>query len=85
MLAALADTEASRPRPALAARRLETLLALFKAAGVARARLVETPPLAERPDTTGGTIDLNVLEPDAPRRSQLLQTLRGLGGTVVGE
>ncbi len=85
MLAALADTEASPAHaPALAARRLETLLALFKEAGVARARLVETP-LAERPDTTGGTIDLNVLEPDAPRRSQLLQTLRGLGGTVVGE
>ena len=70
MLAALAETEASPAHaPALAARRLETLLALFKEAGVARARLVETP-LAERPDATGGTIELNVLEPDRPRRSR---------------
>jgi uncharacterized protein involved in outer membrane biogenesis len=85
MLAALAETEASPAlAPALAKLRLETLLALFKEAGIARARLVETP-LAERPDTAGGTIDLNVLEPDAPRRSQLLQTLRGLGARVVGD
>jgi hypothetical protein len=84
ILAALAGTEASPGlAPALAARRLETLRALFKEAGIARARLVETP-LAERPDAAGGTIDLTVLEPDAPRRS-LLQKLRGLGGTVIGE
>jgi Domain of Unknown Function (DUF748) len=85
MLAALAETEASPAHaPALAQRRLETLRALFKEAGTARARLVETP-LAERPDAVEGTIDLTVLEPDVPRRSQLLQTLRGLGATVVGE
>ena len=85
ILAALAGTEASPAlAPALAARRLETLLALFKEAGIARARLVETP-LAERPDAAGGTIDLTVLEPDAPRRRSLLQMLRGLGGTVIGE
>ena len=84
MLAALAETVASPGlAPALAARRLETLRALFKEAGIARARLVETP-LAERPDAAGGTIDLTVLEPDGPRRS-LLQKLRGLGGTVIGE
>jgi Domain of Unknown Function (DUF748) len=37
----------------------------FKEAGVAGARLVETP-FAERPDAAEGTIDLNVLEPDVP-------------------
>jgi uncharacterized protein involved in outer membrane biogenesis len=84
-LAALADTEASPAHaPALAQRRLETLLAAFKEAGVPQARLVESP-LVERPDSTEGAIELNLLEPDAPRRSQLLQTLRGLGGTVVGD
>jgi hypothetical protein len=84
-LAALADTEASPAHaPALAQRRLETLLAAFKEAGIPQARLVESP-LVERPDSTEGAIELNLLEPDRPRRSQLLQTLRGFGGTVAGE
>jgi hypothetical protein len=69
LLTALADTEASPAHaPALAARRLETLLTALKEAGVARARLVEAPP-AERADSTAGMIELNVLEPDSSRRS----------------
>ena len=84
-LAALADTEASPAHaPALAQRRLETLLAAFKQAGVPQARLVESA-LVARPDSTEGVIELNLLEPDRPRRSQLLQTLRGLGGTTPSE
>ena len=81
-LDALADTEASPAHAtALAARRLETLLAAFKEAGVARARLVEAP-FVERADSTAGAIELSLLEPDRPRRSQFLQFLRGLGGTA---
>ena len=78
-LAALADTEASPAHAAdLAARRLETLLAAFKEAGVSRAQLVEAPPV-ERPNLTAGAIELNLLEPDRPRRSQLVEFLRGFG------
>ena len=84
-LAALADTEASPAHaPALAQRRLETLVAALKQAGVPQARLVESA-LVARPDSTEGVIELNLLEPDRPRRSQLLQTLRGLGGTTPSE
>ncbi len=84
-LAALADTEASPAHaPALAQRRLETLVAALKQAGVPQARLVESA-LVARPDSTEGVIELNLLEPDRPRRSELLQTLRGLGGTTPSE
>jgi Domain of Unknown Function (DUF748) len=81
-LAALADTEASPAlAPGLATRRLETVLALLQEAGVPPGRLVAAP-LVERPDSTEGAVELALLEPDAPRRSQLLQFLRGLGGTA---
>ncbi len=63
-LAALADTEASPAHaPALAQRRLETLVAAFKQAGVPQARLAESA-LVTRPDSTEGAIELNLLEPD---------------------
>jgi Domain of Unknown Function (DUF748) len=69
LLSALADTEASPAHaPALAARRLETVLAAFKEAGAVRTRLVEMAP-AERGDAAPGVIELNVLEPDSSRRS----------------
>jgi hypothetical protein len=68
VLAALADTEASPAHaPALARRRLETLLAALGEAGVARGRLVEAP-LVERRDSAAGAIALDLLEPDRPRR-----------------
>jgi hypothetical protein len=83
-LDALADAEASPAHaPDLAARRLETLLAALKGAGVAPARLVDAP-LAERRDSTEGAIELNLLEPDTPRRFELLRFLPGLGGPVRG-
>jgi hypothetical protein len=82
LLDALAETEAAPTQaPALAVRRLDTLLAVFKEAGIPRARLAETP-LAERPEANGGAVELNLLEPETTRRSQLLQTLQKLGGTA---
>lgn len=84
VLAALADSEASPAHAStLAAQRVATLLAVLKEAGIAPARLVDTS-VVERPDSTEGAIELNLVEPDAPRRSQLLQVLRRLGGTVTG-
>jgi hypothetical protein len=63
-LDALAETEASPAHAAdLAARRVETLLAALKGAGVAPARLVDAPPV-ERPDSAEGAIELNLLEPE---------------------
>ena len=85
MLDVLVDTEASPAHvPALAQRRLETLRTALGEAGIAERRLVEAP-MAEGRDSAEGAIALNLLEPDRPRRSQLLETLRGLGGTVIGE
>jgi uncharacterized protein involved in outer membrane biogenesis len=85
LLDALAETEAAPTQaPSLAVRRLDTLLAVFKEAGIPRARLAETP-LAERPEANGGAVELNLLEPETTRRSQLLQTLQKLGGTAPAE
>jgi hypothetical protein len=68
VLAALVDTEASPAHAsALARRRLETLLAALREAGVPQARLVAAP-LVERRDSAEGAIALNLLEPDRPRR-----------------
>jgi hypothetical protein len=79
-LAALADVEASPAHAAgLAQRRLETLVAALKEAGVPRTRLVEAPLVEDR-DSTEGAIALNLLEPDRPRRPSLLRTLRRSGG-----
>jgi Domain of Unknown Function (DUF748) len=84
-LDALAETEASPAHAAdLAARRLETLLAALKGAGVAPARLVDAPPV-ERPDSAEGAIELNLLEPETPRRLEFLRFLPGLGGATRGD
>ena len=43
------------------------------------ARLFDAP-LVERPDSTEGAVELSLLEPDTPRRSEFLRLLPGLGG-----
>jgi uncharacterized protein DUF748 len=84
LLAALAESEASPAlASALGAQRLATLRGVLQQAGVAPTRLVDASPV-ERPGSTEGAIEANLLEPEAPRRSQLMQLLQPLGGTTSG-
>jgi hypothetical protein len=84
LLVALAESEASPAHgAALAARRLATLRGVLQQAGIAPTRLIDAAPV-ERPTSTEGVIEPNLLEPEAPRRSQLLQLLERLGGTTSG-
>jgi hypothetical protein len=83
VLAALVDTEASPAHaPGLAARRLQTLRAALAEAGVPPARVLESPP-AERPDPRAGTIELDVVEPESPRRAEIVEVLGRVGGATA--
>jgi len=66
----------------LAAQRLEAVRAAVKHGGIEPARLVELK-LVEREDG-GGQINLEVLEPDAPRPSKVREVLRRVGVPLKG-
>jgi len=68
--------------PDLGSRRLESLRATMKQAGIDSGRLAEAP-LMQR-DDGGGQIEIEVREPDAPRPSQFRDTLRRLGVPLKG-
>ena len=66
----------------LAAQRLEAVRAAVKQGGIEPARLVELK-LVEREDA-GSQINLEVLEPDAPRPSKVREVLRRVGVPLKG-
>ena len=47
-------------------------------------RWLDAPPV-ERPDSAEGAIELNLLEPETPRRLEFLRFLPGLGGATRGD
>jgi Domain of Unknown Function (DUF748) len=68
--------------PELAARRVETVQTTIKPSGIDSARLVETK-LVQREDA-GSQIELEVLQPDAPRPSKVREVLKRLGVPLKG-
>jgi hypothetical protein len=80
LLAALADSEPMGPDqvPTLARARVETLRAVLKQAGIDPGRAPDMKPV-EASEAVGGTIELELIEPDGSQ-PRLRDYLRRLGG-----